>query len=180
MWLFRHKHLAYGTLSCYKARLVTNGSKHLSGFDVDETFSLVVKPDTIWTVLSLATSRHWPVHQLDVKKCLLTWPLGLGFSALLLILLVLGLLIVAVTRHYLSTARVFPLCLIIVTPVVDTEFKLGYDGDLVSYLTLYQSLTGALQCLTFTRNDIYYAVQQVCLYMHDPREPHFSALKLIL
>ncbi|GJR99551.1 ribonuclease H-like domain-containing protein, partial [Tanacetum coccineum] len=25
-----------------------------------------------------------------------------------------------------------------------------------------------------------YAVQQVCLYMHDPREPHFSALKRIL
>ncbi|GKC53425.1 ribonuclease H-like domain-containing protein [Tanacetum coccineum] len=24
------------------------------------------------------------------------------------------------------------------------------------------------------------AVQQVCLYMHDPREPHFSALKRIL
>ncbi|GKB42637.1 ribonuclease H-like domain-containing protein [Tanacetum coccineum] len=28
--------------------------------------------------------------------------------------------------------------------------------------------------------DISYAVQQVCLYMHDPREPHFSALKRIL
>ncbi|GJR86294.1 ribonuclease H-like domain-containing protein, partial [Tanacetum coccineum] len=28
--------------------------------------------------------------------------------------------------------------------------------------------------------DITYAVQQVCIYMHDPREPHFSALKRIL
>nr|GEV29057.1 ribonuclease H-like domain-containing protein [Tanacetum cinerariifolium] len=35
------------------------------GIDVDETFSLVVKPETIRTVLSLAISRHWPVHQLD-------------------------------------------------------------------------------------------------------------------
>ncbi|GJZ90888.1 ribonuclease H-like domain-containing protein, partial [Tanacetum coccineum] len=34
--------------------------------------------------------------------------------------------------------------------------------------------------LTFTRPDTSYAVQQVCLYMHDPREPHFSALKRIL
>ncbi|GJY33208.1 ribonuclease H-like domain-containing protein [Tanacetum coccineum] len=34
--------------------------------------------------------------------------------------------------------------------------------------------------LTFTRLDISYAVQQMCLYMHDPREPHFSALKRIL
>nr|GEY11881.1 RNA-directed DNA polymerase, eukaryota, reverse transcriptase zinc-binding domain protein [Tanacetum cinerariifolium] len=31
-----------------------------------------------------------------------------------------------------------------------------------------------------TRPDITYVVQHVCLYMHDPREPHFSALKQIL
>ncbi|GKB63106.1 ribonuclease H-like domain-containing protein [Tanacetum coccineum] len=40
------------------------------------------------------------------------------------------------------------------TPI-DTESKLGSD-------------------------DISYAIQQVCLYMHDPWEPHFSALKRIL
>ncbi|GKG48830.1 ribonuclease H-like domain-containing protein, partial [Tanacetum coccineum] len=28
--------------------------------------------------------------------------------------------------------------------------------------------------------DISYAVQQVCLFMHDPREPHFAALKWVL
>ncbi|GKC22580.1 receptor-like protein kinase HSL1 [Tanacetum coccineum] len=65
------------------------------------------------------------------------------------------------------------------TPV-DTESKLGGDGNLVSDLTLYQSLAGSLQYLTFTRHDISYAVQQVCLYMHDPWEPHFAALKRIL
>ncbi|GKF88417.1 ribonuclease H-like domain-containing protein [Tanacetum coccineum] len=27
---------------------------------------------------------------------------------------------------------------------------------------------------------ISYAVQQICLYMHDPRDPHFTALKRIL
>ncbi|GKD56091.1 ribonuclease H-like domain-containing protein [Tanacetum coccineum] len=43
-----------------------------------------------------------------------------------------------------------------------------------------RSLAGALQYLTFTRPDISYAVQQVCLFMHDPREPHLSALKRIL
>ena len=65
------------------------------------------------------------------------------------------------------------------TPV-DTESKLGDDGDPVSDPTLYRSLAGSLQYLTFTRPDISYAVQQVCLHMHDPREPHFSALKRIL
>ncbi|GKC11670.1 ribonuclease H-like domain-containing protein [Tanacetum coccineum] len=65
------------------------------------------------------------------------------------------------------------------TPI-DTESKLGSDGDPVSDLTLYRSLAGSLQYLTFTRPDISYAVQQVCLYMHDSREPYFSALKQIL
>nr|GEX12202.1 ribonuclease H-like domain-containing protein [Tanacetum cinerariifolium] len=65
------------------------------------------------------------------------------------------------------------------TPV-DTDSKLSADGDPVSDPTLYRSLAGALQYLTFTRPDISYAVQQVCLFMHDPREPHFLALKRIL
>ncbi|GJZ66868.1 ribonuclease H-like domain-containing protein [Tanacetum coccineum] len=65
------------------------------------------------------------------------------------------------------------------TPV-DTDSKFSADGDPVSDPTLYHSLAGALQYLTFTRPDISYAVQQVCLYMHDHREPHFSALKRIL
>ncbi|GJX70161.1 ribonuclease H-like domain-containing protein [Tanacetum coccineum] len=52
---------------------------------------------------------------------------------------------------------------------VDTESKLGDDGDLVSDLTLYQSLAGFLQYLTFTHPYISYAVQHVCLYMHDPQ-----------
>ncbi|GKC77757.1 ribonuclease H-like domain-containing protein, partial [Tanacetum coccineum] len=64
--------------------------------------------------------------------------------------------------------------------LVDTESKLGNAGDLVSDPTLYRSLAGSLQYLTFTRTHISYAVQHVCLYKHDPREPHFSALKRIL
>ncbi|GKC06476.1 ribonuclease H-like domain-containing protein, partial [Tanacetum coccineum] len=65
------------------------------------------------------------------------------------------------------------------TPV-DLESKLGIDGDPVSDPTMHRSLAGSLQYLTFTHLDISYAVQHVCLYMHDPREPYFSALRRIL
>jgi len=65
------------------------------------------------------------------------------------------------------------------TPV-DLNPKLSADGALVSDPTDFRSLAGALQYLTFTRPDISYAVQQVCLHMHDPREPHLTALKRIL
>ncbi|GKA74894.1 ribonuclease H-like domain-containing protein [Tanacetum coccineum] len=52
------------------------------------------------------------------------------------------------------------------TPV-DTESKLGSHGDPISNPTLYRSLVGGLQYLTFTRPDISYAVQQVLL-LHIP------------
>nr|GEU97366.1 ribonuclease H-like domain-containing protein [Tanacetum cinerariifolium] len=65
------------------------------------------------------------------------------------------------------------------TPV-DTESKLGSDGVLVQDPTMYRSLAGGLYYLTFTRLDLSYAVQQIFLYMHDPREPHLAALKRIL
>nr|GEY78607.1 ribonuclease H-like domain-containing protein [Tanacetum cinerariifolium] len=71
MWLFKHKFHADGTLSRYKARLVANGSSQQLGIDCDETSSPVVKPATIRTVLSLAVSRKWPIHQLDVKNAFL-------------------------------------------------------------------------------------------------------------
>ncbi|GJY72602.1 ribonuclease H-like domain-containing protein [Tanacetum coccineum] len=54
MWLFKHKFHADGSLSRYKARLVANGRSQQQGIDCDETFSPVVKPATIRTVLSLA------------------------------------------------------------------------------------------------------------------------------
>ncbi|GJT47777.1 ribonuclease H-like domain-containing protein [Tanacetum coccineum] len=46
------------------------------------------------------------------------------------------------------------------TPV-DTESKLGPDGVHVRDPTLYRSLARGLQCLTFTRPDLSYVVQQL-------------------
>ena len=70
-WLYRHKHNADGSLACYKARWVVRGFSQQHGLDYDETFSSVVKPTTIHTILSLAVSIDWPIHQLDVKNAFL-------------------------------------------------------------------------------------------------------------
>ncbi|XP_039778972.1 uncharacterized mitochondrial protein AtMg00810-like [Panicum virgatum] len=71
-------------------------------------------------------------------------------------------------------------CKPVATPA-DTKPKLASDdGALMHDATWYRSMAGALQYLTLTRPDIAYAVQQVCLHMHAPREPHGAMLKRIL
>jgi hypothetical protein len=56
----------------------------------------------------------------------------------------------------------------------------GDSGPPVEDASQFWSIAGALQYLTFTRPDIAYAVQQIYLRMHDPREPHLTAMKCIL
>jgi hypothetical protein len=59
-------------------------------------------------------------------------------------------------------------CKLCSTPV-DLKAKLAADsGPPVQDPSQFRSIAGALQYLTFTRPDITYAVQQVCLHMHDP------------
>ena len=70
-WIFKHKFQSDGSLERHKARWVLRGFTQRPGVDFDETFSPVVKPATVRTVLSLALSRHWPIHQLDVKNAFL-------------------------------------------------------------------------------------------------------------
>ncbi|GKD37166.1 ribonuclease H-like domain-containing protein [Tanacetum coccineum] len=170
---------ADGTLSHYKARLVANGSTQLEGVDVDETFSLVVKLGTICMVLSLAASLHWSVHQLDVKNAFLHGDLSEtvymhqppSFWSLLTDLGSLNYFLgISVTRDssgmFLSQKKYvveilecagMVHCNPSQTPV-DTESKLDTTSDVVSNPTLYRSLAGSLQYLTFTRPDISYAV----------------------
>ncbi|GJZ21116.1 ribonuclease H-like domain-containing protein [Tanacetum coccineum] len=204
-------------------------------------------PATIRTVLSLAVSRQWPIHQLDVKNAFFNgdlsetvymhqppgfvdsrylfnvMPLGQGgggvgrcgvddiiltaSSPVLLQQIIDSLhkefdmtdlgalnyfLGISAVRHptglFLSQKKYarqllerahMVNCNPSRTPI-DTDSKLGPDGVPVQDPTLYRSLAGGLQYLTFTRPDLSYAVQQVCLYMHDLREPHFAALKRIL
>jgi hypothetical protein len=289
MWLFRHKFKADGSLERYKARLVVNGNSQTVGIDCEDTFSPVVKPATIRTVLSLAVSRSWPIHQLDVKNAFLHGELnetvfmhqppgfydqrapnfvcrlkkslyGLkqaprawytrfanyitshGFrssacdnslfiynqdssNTAYLLLYVDDIILTAsnntLLRDIIATlSREFAMtdlgrlhhflgikvsqqshgiflsqaqyakdiiarasmssCKPCMTPV-DLSAKLSStDGPLFTDPTLYRSLAGALQYLTFTRPDISYAVQQVCLFMHEPRDSHFAFMKRII
>jgi hypothetical protein len=287
-WIFKHKYQSDGTLAQHKARWVVRGFSQQYGIDYDETFSPVVKPATIRTVLSIAASRHWPIHQLDVKNaflhghlnetvycqqppgfvdpsapdsvCLLQKSLyglkqaprawyqrfaayirQLGFissasdtslfiykdgsSIAYLLLYVDDIVLTASTsdllqriiaqlhsefamtdlgilHHFLGISvtrttdglflsqRQYAVDLLqragmtechpTATPV-DSKSKLSAsDGKPVADPSEYRSLAGALQYLTLTRPDIAYAVQQVCLFMHDPRESHLALIKRIL
>lgn len=288
IWLFKHKFNSDGSLQRYKARLVVNGRGQQVGIDCDETFSPVVKPVTIRTILSLALSYSWPIHQLDVKNaflhgdlqetvymhqprgfvdpsgpkrvCLLrkslyglkqaprawyqrfaTYLIKVGFicsksdnslfiykhggNTVFLLLYVDDIILTASSTPFLqhiitllssefTMADLGPLsyflgisvtrskgvmflsqrkyaeeilqranmtnCKPVTTPA-DTKSKLSVNsGTPISDPTLYRRLAGALQYLTFSRPDIAYAVQQICLFMHAPREPHLTALKRIL
>nr|GEX68268.1 hypothetical protein [Tanacetum cinerariifolium] len=159
--VYKHKYNDDGSLSRYKTRLVANGHSQQQGIDCDETFSPVVKPAIIWTVLSLAVSQQWPIQQLDVKNAFLH-----------------GHLTKTVYMHqppgFTDSAHSDYVYLL---TLVYTKKKLRPKGSAITDPTLYRSLARALQYLTFTQPDLSYAVQQLCLYMHDSREPHLNAMK---
>jgi hypothetical protein len=67
------------------------------------------------------------------------------------------------------------------TTPVDLQANLAADTvPPVQDASQFRSIAGALQYLTFTWPDIAYALQQICLHMHDPREPHLTAMKRIM
>ncbi|GJU16876.1 ribonuclease H-like domain-containing protein [Tanacetum coccineum] len=183
IWLFEHKFHVDGILSRYKACLVTNGSSQQLSVDFDETFSLIVKLATIHTILSLVVSRRWSIHQLDIKNAFLNeifiWT-KTSTSCLDLVGSQVAYLLIYVDGIILTASSPALLQQIIDSLHIDTESKLGPKDVPIQDLTLYRSLAGGLQYLTSTRPDLSYAVQQICFYMHDPREPHFACLKRIL
>jgi hypothetical protein len=67
-WVYRTKSAADGQISRYKARLVAKGFQQVHDIDYDETFAPVAKMNSICLALSIATTKGWEVHQMDMKN----------------------------------------------------------------------------------------------------------------
>jgi hypothetical protein len=70
-WVFQVKRNADGTIDHFKARLVAKEFNQRPGLDYKETFSLVVKPATIRSALTIVVTQDWQLRQLDVNNAFL-------------------------------------------------------------------------------------------------------------
>ena len=70
-WVFKVKTNADGSTERFKARLVAQGYTQKVGLDYDETFSPVVRSESIRSVISLACKEGLKLHQMDVTTAFL-------------------------------------------------------------------------------------------------------------
>jgi len=69
--VYKIKHKTDGSVERFKARLVILGNHQKEGIDYIETFAPIVKTVTVHTVLVVATTRAWELHQMDVQNTFL-------------------------------------------------------------------------------------------------------------
>lgn len=75
-WVFKVKHNPNGSISRFKARLVTKGFHQTLGIDFSGTFSPIVKAPTIRTVMSIAVCNGWEIKQIDMNNAFLNGDLN--------------------------------------------------------------------------------------------------------
>lgn len=70
-WVYKIKTKSDGTIDRFKARLVAKGYSQKYGIDYKETFSPVVRWDTIRTMISFAANKGLKMAKFDVKTAFL-------------------------------------------------------------------------------------------------------------
>ena len=70
-WIFKIKHATDGSIDKYKARFVARGFSQKEGVDYEETFAPVARYTSIRTIIALASTMGWRLHQMDVKTAFL-------------------------------------------------------------------------------------------------------------
>ncbi|GAA0153262.1 transmembrane signal receptor [Lithospermum erythrorhizon] len=210
MWIFRHKEKSDGSFERHKARLVEDEKTQQIGISCRETFSPVVKPATIRTVLCLALSKKWSIPQLDVKNAFLhgklqeTFYMHLGFRdpaklnhVCLLKKSLYGLKHAPRAWYQRFADYVSPIGFSYtssdtlrqsIMTLLSSEFAMKELGSLHYFLgiAVHHHAGGLLlsqkkyAMKIIEKADIQYAVQQICLFMHNPMTDHMNALKRII
>jgi hypothetical protein len=70
-WIYKIKHVVDGSIEKYKSIFVARGFSQIEGLDNDKTFSPIAIYTSIQSIISLAASMGWKLHQMDVKTTFL-------------------------------------------------------------------------------------------------------------
>ena len=82
--VFKLKHSCNGRVERFKGRLVAKGYSQKHGLDYDETFSPVVRHQSICALLAYGVQKGILIHQMDVVTAFLNGELESLFLPLLI------------------------------------------------------------------------------------------------
>jgi hypothetical protein len=70
-WIYKIKHAVDGSIEKYKARFVARGFSQIEGVKYDKTFAPIARYTSIRSIIALAASMGWKLHQMNVKTTFL-------------------------------------------------------------------------------------------------------------